>query len=219
MSDIIRKLNKLKNPVSFLQINTIKGFKYVDKAGELINHYHLDDKIPQFRMDLNGLIISNPIEKIDEMKISSEVIWAKSTEVDSLDMVSRIFTNNAQTILSILEVDKISRIGWRNHFVFEFSNREKQVQFFQRLLSINNDNFKLGVINFKIMTDKIFEVNLLLQPVIKNDEKRTPGVLFDVDIYQTKDLQVDTIRQIFKNFRSYLSDSDGFLNIINQTFC
>jgi len=33
MSDTIQKLNKLKNPESFIQINTVKGFKYIDKAG------------------------------------------------------------------------------------------------------------------------------------------------------------------------------------------
>ena len=40
MSKVIQKLNKLKNPESFFQINTIKGFKYVDRAGEIVNAYH-----------------------------------------------------------------------------------------------------------------------------------------------------------------------------------
>jgi len=75
MSKTIQKLNKLKNPESFIQINTIKGFKYVDRAGEIVNAYHKNNSAPQFQMGLNGLVIEQPKDKIDELKINAQVIW------------------------------------------------------------------------------------------------------------------------------------------------
>ncbi len=40
MSKTIKKLNKLNNLESFIQIDTIKGFKYIDRAGEIVNTYY-----------------------------------------------------------------------------------------------------------------------------------------------------------------------------------
>ena len=77
MSKAIQKLNKLKNPESFLQINTIKGFKYVDRAGEIVNAYHKNNLPPQFLMGQNGLVIGQPKDKIDELKVTAQIIWAK----------------------------------------------------------------------------------------------------------------------------------------------
>ncbi|MDP2933714.1 MAG: hypothetical protein Q8N81_06325, partial [bacterium] len=67
MTKTIAKLNKLNNPESFIQINTIKGFKYVDKAGEIVNAYHKKNAAPQFAMGLNGLVIEQPKDKIDQL--------------------------------------------------------------------------------------------------------------------------------------------------------
>ena len=84
MSNTIQKLNKLKNHESFMQINTVKGFKYIDKAGEIVNQYHTENIVPNFEMNLNGLIIKEPKSKIYELKITSQMIWAKFNEIDSL---------------------------------------------------------------------------------------------------------------------------------------
>ncbi len=40
MSKRIKKLGKLIHDHSFFQINIIKGYKYIDRAGEIVNMYH-----------------------------------------------------------------------------------------------------------------------------------------------------------------------------------
>jgi len=215
MSKTIQKLNKLKNPESFIQINTIKGFKYVDKAGEIVNAYHKNNSTPQFQMGLNGLVIEQPKNKIDELKISAQVIWAKFSKIDSLDSISTLFAKESENILKILEVEKISRIGWRNYFVHEFLNKEKQDEYLKKFTVIQDT--KPTVIRLEIKTGKDFNANLMLQSVIKNDENKTSGILFDIDIFQNGEFEPKDISKLLREFRHYLADENGFLNIVNNT--
>jgi hypothetical protein len=216
MSEKIQKLNKLKNPESFIQVNTIKGFKYIDKAGEIVNFYHKKNIAPQFQMGLSGLVIDQPKDKVDELKVTARMIWARFSEIDSLDSISNFYSKDAETILNILEVDKISRIGWRNYFIYEFSNKEEQNKYLKKFSII--DNTKPSLIRFEVETGKDFNANLMIQPVIKNDDEKTPGVLFDVDIFQNGEINSTDISKLLKEFRQYLANTDGFLSVINNTF-
>ena len=216
MSKMITKLNKLNNPESFMQINTIKGFKYIDKAGELVNLYHKNNTAPQFSMGLSGLLINEPKDKIDELKITSQVVWAKFTKIDSLDMISSLFAKETEQILKILEVEKVSRIGWRNYFVYEFQDKAKQDEYLKKFTAI--DNAKPSILRFEIETGKDFGANLIIQPVVKNDTNKTPGVLFDVDVFKNGEIEAKDTSSILKSFRQYLADENGFLNVVNNTF-
>jgi len=216
MSKTIQKLNKLKNSEAFIQINTIKGFKYVDKAGEIVNAYHKNNSVPQFQMGLGGLVIEQPKDKIDELKITSLIIWARFSEIDSLDMISNLFSKEAESILKILEVEKISRVGWRNYFVYEFQNKEKQDDYLKKFTVIKDT--KPSIIRLEIKTGKDFSANLMLQPVIKNDTEKTPGILFNIDVFQNKEIEPKDISKLLKEFRQYLADENGFLSVVNNTF-
>lgn len=216
MSKTIQKLTKLNNPESFIQINTIKGFKYVDKAGEIVNAYHKNNSAPQFSMNLNGLVIQEPKDKIEQLKITAQVVWAKFAEPDSLDMISTLFSKEAETILNILGVEKISRIGWRNYFVYEFADQAKQDEYLKKFTVIKET--KPSIIRLEVKTAKDFNTNLVIQPVVKNDEAKTPGILFDVDVFQTGEIEVSDVSATLKSFRQYLADGNGFLSVINSTF-
>ncbi len=216
MPKIIQKLNNLKNPESILQIDTIKGFKYIDKAGEIVNHYHVNNSIPRFRMGLDGLIIDNPREKIDVLKVTSNLIWTKFSEVDSLDMVIDLFVKEIEQILPVLNVQNIRRIGWRNYFVHEFKDQEAQDKYFSSLSKIKDG--KLAFVRSEIQWGEDVKANLRIQKVIKNDKEKTPGVLFDLDMFQVGEIRSEEISKKLKYFRSYLADQGDFLNVVNNTF-
>ncbi len=216
MSKTIQKLNRLNNPESFIQINTIKGFKYIDKAGEIVNAYHKNNVAPQFIMGLTGLVIEKPKDKVGQIKISSQSIWAKFNEIDSLDMISSLFSKEAENILQILEVKKISRVGWRNYFIHEFQNKEKQDEYIQKFKVL--EDAKLLVIRLELKTGKDFSANLIIKPVVKNDEEKTPGILFDVDVFKKGEIELKDISTLLKEFKQYLADEDGFLGVVNNTF-
>ncbi len=216
MSKIIPKLNKLKNPESFIQINTVKGFKYVDRAGEIVNLYHKKDTAPQFSMNLNGLIIEEPVEKIDQLKVTSQMFWIKSSKVDSLDMLATTFSKETEKILGVLEVEKLNRVGWRNYFVHEFKDKDEQEKYLKKFTVIDT-TFPL-LLRLEIKTGKDFNANLVLQPVIKDEENKTFGVLFDIDLFKNGEIAKSDVSKLLNEFREYLSDENGFLSVINQTF-
>jgi len=58
----------------------------------------------------------------------------------------------------------------------------------------------------------------MLQPVIKNDENKTSGILFDIDIFQNGEFEPKDISNLLREFRQYLADENGFLNVVNNTF-
>jgi len=216
MSKTISKLNKLNNPASFIQVNTIKGFKYVDRAGEIVNSYHRKNLPPQFSMALNGLDIIKPVDKIEQLKITPETFWMKSEEVDSLDMFSSIFKKELEKVLKILEVEEVSRIGWRNYFIYEFADESAQKEYLKKFTVIDATNPIM--VRLEIKTGKDFSANLILRPVIKNNTEKTPGVLFDIDLFKNGDTKVEEVYSILRVFQKYLGDENGFLDLINKTF-
>ncbi len=216
MSNKISKLNKLKNPASFIQINMIKGFKYVDKAGEIVNKYHRKDAVPVFSMDINGLTVRKPKDKIYEMKITPSIVWMKFIEIDSLDMIANLFNTESKLILDILDVNQINRVGWRNYFIFEFNTKSQQKKYFQNLTNFNNGSLSTMILDLETKED--FKAHLVIQSVVKNDENKTPGVLFDIDIFQSGKIDIEDVSKIISNFRNFLKAKESFVSILNKTF-
>ncbi len=223
----ISKLGQFKHISSFFQINTIKGYKYIDKAGEIINFYHKENQ-PIFDMSHNGLVIFNPIDKISELKISSNVFWTRfesnPTELNknpciniTPDNLIRIYIQEAKRILQILGVVELSRVGWRNHFVFEFSNKMESDKFWDNL-SLTDTlsptklifNIKNGDISGALTLVRIFKEELA--------GEKTYGVLFDIDIFSRKKILITNTEQLLKQFRKYLVDENGFLKLASEIF-
>lgn len=214
---VIKKLNKLHNPECFVQANTVKGYKYVDLAGEILNDFITKTRPPEFNMGLNGLVIKKPRGKIEELKASADQIWMKFVEIDSLDMVADLFSKEAKKIFETLVVQQISRLGWRSYFIYDFADKAEQTRYFEKLTVM--PDFEIKVLRADVKTDKKFRVNLGLKPVVKEeDSKKIHGVLFDVDLSQDGQIDVSEVPKLLKEYRSYLAAEDGFLKIVNDTF-
>lgn len=210
----ISKISKLNNPESYIQINLIKGFKYIDKAGEIVNTYFSDNVPPKFSMNLEGLLISQPVSKVSDLKVTPSVIWMKFTTIDSLDMVKDTFILQSNKIIDILDVPKVSRVGWRNFFIYELDTEDKQSTFFQNISPLANANINLVQMNLK--NENGIECNVIIQPVTKNDSSTTPGILFDIDVYKVDDFSIKDINSTLREFRIYLSSEEGFLSFVNK---
>lgn len=214
MSNKIKKLNQLKNTESFLQANTIKGFKYIDKAGELVNLYYKKDVAPLFNMNLDGLVIEKPIDKVEQLKITPISVWMRFTEIDSLDSISRIYDKELRGVCNILSVEKINRIGWRNYFIYEFTDPKQEETVLNNLKILNQTQTEF--IRIKVKTTKSFEALLMLQILAKSDKPENKALLFDIDLFQRGELDVNKTQNVLNNFREYLQDKEGFLDMVNK---
>lgn len=214
MSRTIKKINQLKNTESFIQAHTIKGFKYIDKAGEIINLYHLGNKMPKFTMNPDGLILENPIKKMETLKITPTFIWSRFLDIDNLGKVIEIYIQELKRVCSILEVEKFSRIGWRNYFIYEFLNKEQETTFLEKIKILDNTNTEFIRLNLK--TNKNFESTLMIQVVAKDNNPGQKGVLFDIDIFNRAEIEINDVLLNLKSFKDYLKSTDNFLSIVNN---
>jgi hypothetical protein len=210
----ISKIQQLNNVESFLQINFVKGYKYIDKAGEVVNYFYKDSEPPRFTMDLGGLIITNPGYKIDAIKISSDVFWAHFLSPDSLEQIDSYFGKKSQDIMEILQIAEISRLGWRNYLVCEFTDVGKRDAILNKFQPIEGLNLEDITYVSECMD---LSLNIKIRKVSKKDESALPGILIDVDFYkQYKEyLPSPKIVSQLLEFKRVVR-SDKFLEIVNS---
>lgn len=214
MKHTIQKINKLICAESFLQVNLVKGFKYVDKAGEIVNEFHSGNKEPQFAMILKELVINKSDR--EEIKISPKVFWSRYISPDSIDQFLELFVKDAEKIFKILEVNQISRIGWRNHFVYEFTQEDGEKEralIFSKFLKKEKLNLEVIELSYKIESVNFY---FRISKISKNDKNSTPALLFDVDCFKefNENLKIEETRSELKKIEKKIR-SDDFLGIIN----
>jgi len=204
----IKKINELDNTESFIQINFVKGFEYIDKAGKITNFFNTVPK----NMNMYGMAIEK--SKKEEVRITPYNFWSHFILPDSLGQISDSFVNDAEGVLKIIKVEEITRIGWRNYFIYKL-NKDKEIEnalnkFIQKEnLNFNSISFscKENGINFNFRVEKLAD---------KEDGNR--GILIDVDSFKdfTEDnlLMFNKEKDTLKEIREKIQ-SKSFLDVIN----
>ncbi len=213
MSKHTIKFKQLVKAESYLQINLVKGFRYIDTSGELLNLYVDEKNIPDHSIGLQGMIVKQPTKDISKIKISSDVIWAKFEKIDSLDFISTKFLEEAKKICKILNVNKISRIGWRNFFAYELIGKDPQ-QTISPLINI--DKFSIEEIRGKYKFGENFESTIFIKPVVKNDETKTKGIGIDIDNFSGKVKTLEDLESIMSSIKKSFKEElfEEFINKI-----
>lgn len=214
VKDPIKKLNNLVHAESFLQVNFVKGYKYVDKAGEVVNLFHDENNLPpKFQMTGTFLVIQKPQKLNEEYKLSVSDFWMHSISPTGLDAVATSYEDLVVKVLKIVEVSKINRLGWRNHFVYECDKSTLDDTHFSKLL--NKSDFEISDVAFnKVLSG--FSFNFRISRVVKEKAPSTQGLLFDVDCFKKYDqaMDIDKVKLDLKKMREAMQ-SEGFLEIVN----
>jgi hypothetical protein len=216
MQKKIEKIGHMQHLHAFIQFNLIRGFKYIDNAGEIVNLY-AEDKAPDFKMDLDGLVIEKPISDVRQLKVTPHQLWMRVDGPGSLDQPIDLYTREANKILTILDVSKIKRVGWRSYLVLDMEDVHQRAEIFNRRKIVPGSDITELKIDLK--SDSI-NIALRLHQVLKNDDKRTPGILFDVDLFCEGIFSIQESIKILKKFKDFMNDKDkGFLSIVNSFIC
>lgn len=204
----IKKINELKSMESFLQINFVKGFEYIDKAGKIINFFNKTPKA----ISTYGLSIEKT--KKEEVRITPFNFWSHFISPDSLGQVSDSFANDAEEVLKMIGVKEITRIGWRNYFMYKFSKDEEIKSALNKFIQKKSLNFnavafsyKENGINFNFRIEKL--------PDEKDDNRE---LLIDVDSFKNfsddNPLKLGNEKNILREIREKIQ-SESFLSMIN----
>lgn len=217
MSDTINKINKLYLAESFLQLNFNKGYKYVDKAGEIVNHFCDDQVEPKFEMGLGGLALVPPNGVARLIKTSSHHYWSHYVSPDSLDIAITDFTKNVSKVLDILEVEKVSRAGWRSYFIYDCKDEDDRNERLKKFSVDESMDFEEIFFSTKV---KEVDLNIRIRKVVRDSEKEgkisVPGILFDIDMYKKDDeKRFSNWKNILKDFSS-LYRSKEMLDVLNK---
>ncbi|MFC1616103.1 hypothetical protein ACFL21_03100 [Patescibacteria group bacterium] len=213
MSNDLKKINNLNLAESFLQVDFIKGFKYIDKAGEIINAFHQGNKAPFVSgIGIEGLIINDPDSNTKTVKVSPSMFWAHFLSPGSLDLANSQFEEKLGIIFDILDIEKIKRIGWRNYFIKEISNEVERDKITKKFSPSDDIVFQGGLFSCEL---KDIEINIRINKVQKDDA--TPALLFDIDCYQKNEdgIKVEEVNAKLSAIKNVLR-SDDLLTILNQ---
>jgi len=220
MTTKITKIGKLSHAESFLQLNTIKGYEYIDRAGKIVNEYHAPDNIPpEFIMSLHGLLIKNPKPKVDELRVSPSSIWIHFSKPDSLDLVLDNAIPEFKKIINILNIQELRRIGWRNYFIYEAENQDEVDNIFFKNSKIKN--LKTELLGYFIEENQASKSKFnglftISKVIAKEKEGEKYGILFDIDLFIKNKINIGDINKTLKEFKEYLSSEQGFLLVINE---
>jgi hypothetical protein len=214
MATEVRKINHLKNIESFIQVNLFKGYVFADNAGSLVNSFFQNNQPPQFTLGLEGLIISKPDNVTEEMKISSELLWTRYINPASLDQIANAHIKKLDLVSRILNVDSITRVGWRNYFVYEYRSEKERNRAFDKFSVGQRLSTELSA--FKMALDKIY-FSIIIRKINKNNPSKTPAILIDVDAFETykEPESVTNTRKIINEIRQTIQSKE-FLEEINQ---
>lgn len=214
----ISKINELYIAESFLQVDFVKGYKYVDRAGEIVNYFHGENnKAPMFAMSPRGLVINHPDEKTEEVKVSPSSFWAHFVSPDSLEVADDYFRKKVSDVIKIIEVKEISRIGWRNYFVYEFISEEERDGALKKFSPLGDFVFEETYFTSKL--DDV-SLNFRIRKVTKNadtPEQEVPSILIDADFYKKYEnfLVEEKLATGLLSIKNTMR-TDGFLNILNE---
>ena len=207
--DKIDKITKLKNIESFLQINFIKGHKYVDKAGEFVNALYNNDSVPFHTMRPDGMEMKLGDNK--ELRVSSYNLWIHFLNPDSFEMQKQELLKSFELVNSIFKPGKYTRVGWRNYFIYEYSGECPQI--------IDNDNLYGGEFNEIILNKKIenLDSRISISKVAKKD-KEQDAILFDIDMYKRLEVNAVNVDEINRTIMQIANtiNSKELLELVNK---
>jgi hypothetical protein len=214
MPNKIRKINQLKTIESFIQTNLFKGNSYFNKAGEIINSFYEDTKPPQYSLNLEGLVILRPDNITEELKVSPEIFWTRYVNPGSLDQIANAHIKKTTRVTEILNVREITRIGWRNYFVYEFQSELDRNNVFEKFSIGKFLKTELSVFTMKLEN---ITFRVLIRKVHKNSEPKTPAMLIDVDAFKSfeKPIPVENSGKTINRIRE-LIQSREFVDEINE---
>lgn len=206
----LKNITDLKLLYSFYQINLIKGYKYIDKAGEIVNLYCKEVKPPDFDMGLSGLNIKHPTKYIEVIKYSSDRMWIKFINTDTVDQVAQFIKEPISIIKDVQEIKNVSRIGIRNIFLLELDNINDISTLENKINIISNTNTILFRFSHsKNQVNSITDIELLVN---KNDNRKK-ALQVNSDVFIKENIEIDNVIKKTKDILDYFKqDIPGLVN-------
>jgi hypothetical protein len=208
---VIKKFNQLHLDKVYYQVNFIKGYRYIDKAGEILNSYQTEDGRLSYDINADRLIIRNVFNEktLAELKIATTDFWCHFDQPSNFGTATRVFIEEATKTLGIVEVDNLTRVGVRAQYILETGENVENIG------NIGSGENKIPVraAAGKYKLDDSVDSTVRVERV-KHAKKGTEAILFDVDVSVDQSIKVDDLSNTLKLLVDHVR-SDDLLEKIN----
>ena len=96
---------------AYIQVNTIKGNRYLDDAGKIMNAY--DDEFPEKEVGLEGLNMKSGESKVRAVRVTTDRIWVNIHRPDTLTYAMDHAFKIIERISDIIAVASFKRVAMR----------------------------------------------------------------------------------------------------------
>ncbi|MHB8576345.1 MAG: hypothetical protein ACYDCQ_13550 [Dehalococcoidia bacterium] len=213
-------LSDFKLLAAFIQVNTRKGYRYLDEAGKIMNYY--DERFPQKTVSLQGLFLANPDARLRQIQVSTERVWLYIDEPDTLRYVTDHARLEVENICMLMGVESFKRVGLRLQYLHALRQPEKYMAAAQP--RIFSDSLNRALASAGAPSLDTFEMKLTIKQgelnvaVTVSPVKKAPGaaeaaglpenaVIFDPDIYSEGEITLPEFRRFLRSAEAWIEDS------------
>lgn len=199
---------------AFCQVDVVKGFRYLDDAGKIMNEY--DAEFPEKNVGIQGLTMSNKTATLRGLAVSVSRIWLSFFKPDTLQYVLDQSWQRVNKITELTGVTGATRFGFRTENVVPIEDEdavmkkvgprvitptilpkdEKTLRSFGAMAEIRLDDMEAAIrVHLVRKADKAVESELPEQ-----------GIMFDIDVYRGGDMLP------INEYRAFLRKAIGWLD-------
>lgn len=211
-------MENLQLTKAYCQVNLLKGNRYLDDAGKIMNLY--DEEFPEKSVGIEGLSMVNKGADLEELRVSTVRIWFAFREPDTRQYVYDQARRRIDEIVQIIHVTHARRFGLRLEQIWAVpeADRDSVVTSVADRVYDSSLLAKEGTISsFEVMVETKHEsvdVILRVRPVRRakeagpDDHLPDFGIMFDTDISTSgKELPISDIRKFFRGAERWLKES------------
>ena len=191
---------------SFFQANTIKGHRYLDDAGKIMNRW--DSEFPTKDVGLGGLLMTNPNAMLRELRVDNRTIWIHLYFPETISQIIDLSVNITEEICEIIDVKQFSRLGLRLNFIHDLGDSGNMLDsvgsniFSSQCLELAKTFGTSGGFDFALaLTTKDILITLHVAAIKKRREAKLDkdlpesGVLVDADIFREGTSYLDDMKR------------------------
>ncbi len=214
---------------AFVQVNTIRGNRYLDDAGKIMNAW--EDYFPTIQVGLDGLKMNNPTAVMRDLQVDTKRIWIHYEEPESIEMIAKQSRQVIDSVSKTIGVDSFSRVAIRIQYVVATKDNPNFVyetyktifgSTVTKLLETNSQEDKHSFeLNLPLKSDRLL-INQRIYPVQKTaegDSKDLPpdGIMFDSDIHIPTLVRLQGLGSFFREAEQWTRET--LLSIISRPLC
>ena len=184
---------------AFFQANTVKGARYIDDAGKIINDYA--DDYYDISVGVEGLRLVKPKrdDMPDEIAVDMNRIWIACYGEGAIKKVKENAEEITKLVSRHIGVDSYRRLGFRIQYFKSTANAKEYIQhLYSRIAATELQTMVpagtvLETISRTRFSDGSFRILLGIQPIAvarppeKKSDYVSDGVIIDVDVSEDGD--------------------------------